>query len=124
MDRILVRPMPIAPKRRLNGWVRIGIVISALWVLFVCGFALSEYVRHDPHTSNFIEWQVAKTGESYASLLKTTGPFADLVPLSASLRLRWFIFALLAPVLVFWVSALAVIYTVRWVAHGFAREKA
>ena len=97
--------MPHMARQRLNGWVRIGIVLSVLWMLYVCGVALFEYGDYKPSTSNFIKWRGAKTGESYAALAKTTGQFVDLVPLSASLRLRWFAAALFVPVAVFWFAA-------------------
>jgi|SRR5439155_24118113 len=120
----LVRPMPHTARRRLNGWIRIGIVLSVLWMLYVCGVALFEYMQHRPYTSNFIEWRGTKTGESYTSLAKTTGQFADLVPLSASLRLRWFAAALFAPVAVFWFAAFTLVYATRWIIRGFTRQKA
>jgi hypothetical protein len=119
----LVRPMRRVGKIRLNGWIRIGIVLSVSWMLYVSGFAIFEYIRHHPYDSSFIDWRGAKTGENYSSLVKTAGAFAELIPLSASLRLRWFMAALFAPIVLFWSSAFIIVYTVRWVAHGFGRSE-
>ena len=93
-------------------------------MLYVCGVTSFEYVQHKPYTSNFIEWRGAKTGESYISLAKTTGQFVDLVPLSASLRLRWFTAALFVPIAVFWFAAFTLVYTIGWIIRGFTRQKA
>jgi hypothetical protein len=116
--------MKQSARRRLNGWIRIGIVVSVVWMLYITGTAAWEYIQHHPYASNFIEWRCEKTGESYVSLEKITGPFVDLVPLSATLRLGRFATALLAPILVFWITAITVVYTVRWISNGFARTKA
>jgi hypothetical protein len=114
--------MPAAPRTRLNGWIRIGIVLSIAWMLYVSGAAAFEYADHRPPGSNFIEWR-GPTGETYATLVKTTGMFVDLVPLSPVLRIRWFTAALLVPVVLFWFVAFIVVYAVRWIFHGFARPQ-
>jgi len=116
--------MKQSARRRLNDWIRIGVVVSLVWMLYIAGAVVWEYIQHHPNASNFIEWRGEKTGESYISLEKTTGPFVDLVPLSATLKIVWFVTALLAPILVFWIVVIMLVYTVRWISNGFERTKA
>jgi hypothetical protein len=106
-------------RARPNGWVRIGIVLSIGWMLFMGGVATIELLAHNPSTSNYIEWRGAKTGEDYASLKKSSGEFVDLIPLAPSLRVRRFLPNVFVPIALFWTISYTVIYTIRWIVRGF-----
>src|SRR5713226_1791877 len=45
----------------LNGWQRIGVVLSGLWILFVAVLVLNEFTSTPsrfPHTGNFVVWHL------------------------------------------------------------------
>ena len=104
---------------KLNGWIRIGIVLSVLWVVAISGYALCEYFRHQPQHSTFIVWKAEKTGEDYATVINTTGAYADLVPLRGSLRISPFLAFLFIPLAIAWTSSFVVVYTILWIIRGF-----
>jgi hypothetical protein len=108
---------------KLNGWIRIGIVLSILWVAWIGGYAVCEYFQHQPQHSIFIAWRAAKTGEDYVTLAKTTGMFADLVPLSGSLRVSRFLAFLFIPLAIAWSSSFVIVYTIIWIIRGFRMSR-
>jgi hypothetical protein len=105
---------------KLNGWVRIGIVASLLWMFAVMSLAAYEFRAHHTSQSTLIAWK-AKTGEDYAQVRKSTGQFADLVPLHAALAPRFFAYFIL-PVLCGWTAAFIGVYTSLWIIAGFRKK--
>ena len=107
---------------KLNGWVRIGIVLSALWAIAVICSAALEYRSHALTKSTFISWHT-KTGEDYAHVAQSSGRFADLVPFYASVRFANLFGVLLLPLVAAWIVSYFVVYTTLWVMNGFRTKK-
>jgi hypothetical protein len=101
---------------RLNGWARIGIVLSVVWA--ICG---SIWVLHS----------ISDTDEIYGLYnICLTEPKSDpgvckqeLEKLQAAVgwearwALVWFVFA---PIPVFWLIAYGLVALVRWMRRGFS----
>src|SRR3979490_1036771 len=104
---------------KLNGWVRIGIVASLLWMFAVMSLATHEFRAHYTSQSTLIAWK-AKTGEDPAQVSKSAGQFADLVPLHAALAPRFFAYLIL-PVLCGWTLAFVGVCTSLWIIAGFRK---
>ena len=99
------------------GWKRLGLAVSLVWVLAVCGLATYEWIQVPKPAGYFVEATVEKTGEPYSAL--KSNAFADLVPVVPRLKLSAFLVALFLPVVVLWLlGALAF-----WVSFGFKREE-
>ena len=99
-----------------TGWKRLGISLSLIWALAVCGLATYEWLAFAP-TSYFVESVVVKTGEPAS--VSTGNAFADLVPLAPKLNQQLFLSTLLLPVLGLWlVGGLWF-----WVSAGFKRNQ-
>lgn len=114
---------------RLNGWQRIGVVLSALWLAFVCFmFVISRngarpdfssdvhYVDHECETK--LASEPAPTPGQPISLERFAGCERS------EQRTRWGQFALvmLAPIALGWSLIYLLIATIRWVATGFRPE--
>ena len=87
--------------KQLNGWQRIGVIVSVLWVLRIAVSAVS-FVRphiYDPDSLSFLE--------SVSCLLG--GPPHVVVIFVAAV----------IPIAGGWLLIYAVIKTVKWVAGGF-----
>ena|SRR5437762_13003055 len=97
---------------KLNGWVRVDIVASLLWMFAVIAVTTYEFRAHRMSQSTLINWK-AKTGEDYAQVSTTTGELSDLVPFHAALAPRFFAYLIL-PVLCCWIVAYIAVYTVFW----------
>ena len=96
---------------KLNGWIRIGIALSVLWIFAVALTATYELGAHRLAHNTFIVWK-SRTGEDYSQVTRTTGEFADLVPFHASLRAPYFFGVLFLPVVCAWILAYTLVYTV------------
>ncbi len=77
---------------RLNGWQRIGVILSFLWTIFVCGYAVFEYYS-DPSFGRgyFVEVQPEQP--------RTISPEEALAPREPHLRVGRLIAALVAPLI-------------------------
>ena len=103
--------------RRLNGWQRIGVVLSALWILIVSGYAIFELMQGPNSAMLFVQMVVSKTQEPVSAL--AGNQFRDLVPVEAQLRYGRLIIVVIMPVAVGWVLASGLVWTIRWIAGGF-----
>ena len=127
----------------LSGWQRIGVVISALWlVAFPIYLMIDQNNRaSDMHRSCFSSaysrvgpsgWAGSKPDELKAAEERCSEFFTRMhAPPSKMLRLMaglegtdsLFVWAVIAvPLIFFWLVASGVIVTVRWVRRGFARS--
>ena len=109
---------------KLNGWQRIGVVATALWVVAVVAIACVErwgnpasvfsseyvfrFVEHTPAAEQPLRKVDPKTGE----VRGPTEVIASLPPLPI---LR----AALIPPFAAWLLAYVVLWTVQWVRKGF-----
>jgi len=113
---------------QLNGWQRIGAILSLLWVVSVCGYAVSEYSERGPRTAYFVEMVkvgVAPTGDSADSQTgkRRTLSFEDFVGrFEPRLMIDRLIAAIALPLIAAWALVYLGIIAVRWVAAGFRKN--
>jgi len=105
---------------RLGGWQRIGIVLSALWILAVAAYAVFELASGPDSAMLLIQMVVSKTGEPITVL--DGNAYRDLVPVEPKLLVGRLLIALFVPVVTAWVLAYACAWAVRWVIAGFRRN--
>ncbi|MEW6426499.1 MAG: hypothetical protein AB1568_00545 [Thermodesulfobacteriota bacterium] len=134
-------------KTRLNGWQRIGIIISILWCFFIFGSVLYSYSDNDFEEDlsgmcpqlwkDFCSWHNSKTGEKLslriegekrvacetlmarATELKTKYLRGDIKP---ELRVDYaeVLLAIFLPVIIFWITTYTLVWIVKWVRAGFS----
>ena len=105
---------------RLNGWQRIGVILSLIWAILVCGYAGYEYAQRGAKTQVFIEVTPDK-----ASLVDKRGSVVDFFELrSGGPSLLWgrLLVGVVVPMLVAWIIAYLCVFTVRWVIGGFKKN--
>ena len=95
---------------RLRGWIRLGLVLSAAWVMFICGLAAYEYFTtsssHDAH------WFVTYEPE-------VPVPNLDLLLVQPRLKIVPFFLAAFMPLVVTWTLVPLIAWAVSWVRAGF-----
>lgn len=91
--------------KRLNGWQRIGVVLSVLWSLFVVGLAY-EYMKRgliDPYDLLLLDHLTIFLGH----------PPRFVVVLAA----------LAFPIVGGWLLVYGIVWATKWVTRGFKSEK-
>jgi hypothetical protein len=84
---------------KLGGWIRLGIVLSLLWVV-ISGWAAYEcYV-----------------GAPFGEFVTDSGRFT---PVTSSLDTGVFLKILLIPLVATWIVVAVIVLAVRWVIAGF-----
>lgn len=105
---------------KLNGWQRIGIVLSILWLVPVASFPLIQlwtYPEDTLHNSPFFDWIVPAADVPSAENDDLYDLFEpDLVP---KLKIGLYLLFAFGPVIGFWLLIYLCIYTIRWVFNGF-----
>jgi len=96
---------------RLNGWQRIGVILSALWIVFILSFAVYE-LRFG---SRYLLFIGPVTFESFTI-------YQDKMEWSRILLGRVVATALL-PIPFFWLVAYGFVYALRWVSKGFKNDR-
>ena len=135
---------------RLNGWQRLGVIISVCWSIFVLGATAVEYSEirdFEDQTRKFcpslrytmFEWKNDITGDvmtpyfpgekglSCGELKMRVSLMVDAYlndKTAPSLKLKPFNLAavIVVPVIVFWVLVYLLTGAVKWVAVGFKKE--
>jgi hypothetical protein len=101
-------------RRRLNGWERIGIVLSVLWFVGTFAYALND---HDRTADLFLS--ACRLDKSFDECWEETRPLR-------ALSLQWVVDVLgLAIFGIFfgWLCVYVVVATVRWIMRGFSIQK-
>ena len=101
----------------LNGWQRIGIILSVLWSLFIVGLASNAYIEFLKNEECLAEeTKLKETGkwtlpEGFTSCSKA----AELKkpPLVSVLGF------LLLPIVAGWLIAYVIVWTTKWIVSGF-----
>jgi hypothetical protein len=94
--------------KHLNGWQRIGVVLSALWCLFTLVLAYQYAGFIDPNDLPFLHYFSEFLGLPYlGSLHKVV-----VVVLASAL-----------PIVGGWLLVYGVLWTTKWVVAGFKPEK-
>lgn len=108
---------------RINGWQRIGIVLSVAWVLSVGGYGAFEHVKGG-ETYYFVD--TVKVNLPQAKDLVGHGPFSDEEVFGYRIERHFkfdrLIAAMLVPVALFWVLAYICVYVARWIMAGFRKN--
>jgi hypothetical protein len=103
---------------RLNGWQRIGLVLSVLWAF---GAALRERGKQLDYAKDLFQSQyggclnranpaINCSDISYQAAMDATANWADVA------------FFAFGPVIAGWLVALITIRTFRWVSDGFSKK--
>ena len=133
----------------MNGWQRIGIVISALWTLSVAGYAAYErldmpiplfwevtnhpergewsearnklFVDYDAHSPSSLN--VGATLDAYRNAKTEAEKVAiskELTRIEYSTSLKGVFFAVLVlPIILFWLCAYIGVFAYSWIKQGF-----
>ena len=125
---------------RLNGWQRIGVVLSFLWVCWVALIAINS---HQAGHGSFIH--VIAEKEGYCRKYEPVAPsgrspptaeeyfgtgkclpenYVDAIPGEKHFQSGSFLLAALVPVVIGWLGVYLLIYVMRWVVAGFRRGAA
>lgn len=136
-------------KTKLNGWQRIGIVISAFWIIFVFGLLVKDLMISDfeQETSNscptlrespLYSWYDAKTNkkisvyrENEKSMLcddakQRVREFVlayennEIIPI-VKIEFGFLIGALTIPILSLWVLTYFIVWVTKWIIVGFRK---
>lgn len=123
---------------RLNGWQRIGIVISMVWLLSASGMYFYELKNYPSGLANYIPNIVYSNIYVWVEDLEGTRifrdqfkpeninkDFADLINRTYQLEPAFSISGLLVftliPVILGWLITYLVFYTFNWIKCGFQR---
>ena len=105
----------------LSGWQRIGIVISVLWVLLVCGVATYDYKVKQGLDGGFgfAELVTAKDSTPLSSITPNTNEPHSAGELKTVLNISRVLTISLVPVFSAWFLFYVAIFVGRWVRNGF-----
>lgn len=90
---------------KLNGWYRIGIVLSILWCLFIIGLTINQY--------NNIS--------RYGLFVSTLDPLDIFDKISPTKIVNYgnIILSMIIPVVSGWLLVFIIVWTIKWVIRGF-----
>ena len=118
----------VARKLRLNGWQRMGVALSVVWMLLVAGRGAWEFTHLSNYYGNFY---VADTAYRPALTLEEPDAQGWLSPAAATgievehhFEAGRVLMAMFGPVLLFWILAYGMVFAFRWIAKGFERDRA
>jgi flagellar biogenesis protein FliO len=120
---------------RLNGWQRIGVVLSVLWLVVFLIWGLNDSLNG--RGSFFVDTPdqiaIAKVGchevpPTPAEASKGWGPGYECPPNTElperhQFNTAGFWFVVIAPLLIAWLLVYACVFCVRWIAKGFKQKK-
>jgi hypothetical protein len=107
------------PPTLINGWQRIGIVLSLLWIIFVCGYTAYELIKKVDASTYLIE--VTHNKPTFDSQGHRTMTIEEAYGEDArrSLKVTNFLSAILIPMTFAWGIVYLCIFTFRWIIIGF-----
>jgi hypothetical protein len=106
--------------KSLNGWQRIGVIVSVVWSVFAVLHALSS---HDAASAAILHASInACTAENMHHCMELAyKEYAEMQAFDANLLGHAAVTAIL-PVVAGWVVCLAAVWLVRWVKVGFGKK--
>jgi hypothetical protein len=104
--------LPPMRKFRLNGWQRIGIVLSVVWIIIAGSWGWRH--AYDQADANFRLCVAAIETASDLQSCRETRLRAIAVPRGASAAV-----VALAPLLIVWLLVYGLVVLVRWIRRGF-----
>jgi hypothetical protein len=116
---------------RTNGWQRIGIVLSVVWLIAACSFFLVTTSR--PGASPFLSISSAHCQPGAPQIPSSQKrlrlseavlgcPEKYIVPETQGTNWLSTLVFLFGPILLAWALAFALVQTIRWVAAGFRKR--
>jgi len=113
--------------KRLNGWVRLGIVLSTAWVLLVSYIYVDELLHHPSyalryHLDGYFGWvedSEATKGAHAGSKAKGQEFSERYVLLKPTFSAAGYFKLTFFPVIVGWLGSYIIIWIFRWVREGF-----
>jgi hypothetical protein len=105
--------------KRLNGWQRIGIVLSLFWLVFVCGYTGYEFVEKVNSTTYLIEVTHNKpTFDSQGHRIMTIEEaYGD--DAKRNLKVIHFLSVIFIPITLAWAIGYLYIFIYRWIMVVF-----
>jgi hypothetical protein len=104
---------------RLNGWQRIGLVLSVLWVI---GSAIHERNKQVNAAHELFQFQYRMCLEKADSMKKCGDTVSLQAAMDATASWSNVAFYAFGPVIAGWLVALISIRTFRWVSDGFSKK--
>jgi len=101
---------------KLNGWIRLGIVLSVVWVGVVFAVVGVELFGGAPEF--FFSRVITKTGESVTPDMRNNA-FYDLIPTHCVFRFPAFAGVMFLPLAAAWIVVSAIVWALRWIRAGF-----
>jgi len=121
-------PIKVAKTRfRLNGWQRIGVVLSCCWAIAVCGIFLAEKLSATAKRPLTYEEVIKDPNFQGLPPIEQEKVLAALPELAAQREMKARKDLLLGtlvvfvPILTAWLAVYAIIAIVKWVRKGFAQ---
>jgi len=100
-----------------KGWIRIGIVLSVMWLIVFWGYSGLLYQRATPFHGT---WLFKQVNDQSQPVLQQEGHI--LMPVKPSLRILPFIAGTFGPIAVGWAFIIVAVSTIAWVSKGFQDE--
>jgi len=103
--------------RSTKGWIRIGILMSVLWVIVFWSYSALLYRQATPSRGT---WLFKQVQDKSRAVYEQEG--YKLVPVKPALRPLAFTVATLAPIAAGWAFVIIIVWTISWVSRGFRDE--
>jgi hypothetical protein len=100
---------------KFNGWQRLGIVLSVLWLIIMSAECWIEQAQGPFSRGWLTDTIIIKTAEPIAVL--KDNPFRDLVPVEQVVSWKRFLLTFIVPVISMW----ALGFSWGWVREGFRK---
>ena len=106
---------------KLNGWERLGVVVSVIWLLAVIAVACLERWGDTPFQRfYFVEFSPDNTQQPTTEVEPTTGQTFTLKPVKVNISVASILQTALPPLLIFWPLVYTIIWVARWIKRGFS----
>ena len=105
----------------LNGWERIGVVASVIWLLAVFTFAGLERWGEvlPPHTSHFVEFVPDQSKQPQVWIDPDSGEPRRFREVNSSLLTSKVLGEAFLPIAISWLLIYSISCVVRWIRRGF-----
>ena len=111
----------------INGWQRLGIVVSVAWLLIASWAYFYELKNHPSELAAYIpdagyEWirDLDTTTKAHMNAQQRGADFSDrFVFMKPTVNTYGFIKFILTPIVASWLGVYLVLWTFRWVRRGF-----
>lgn len=114
---------------KLNGWYRIGVVLSVLWFFFTIGFTIYQYNYPSKYsyprlvslTSSWIPDNPYMKSDTTKKIITTKEliKLEDVVWDKPVIRYGNILLYMIVPVVSGWLLVLTMIWSIKWIIRGF-----